>query len=108
MVGQASSGIHVLDAGAGSDQLGQVRALTGVAEAGAGAELVIVFSGSTPKLVGDSGRGADFVFVDPQGRPYFAFIFDADPRERILSLKPRGFIRDADPRERIVEKTRRP
>jgi hypothetical protein len=82
--------------------------LTGVAEAGAGAEVVVVFRGSTPKLVGDSGQGADFVFVDPQGRPYFAFIFDADPRERILSLKPRGLIQDADLRERIVEKRRMP
>lgn len=107
-VGQASSEVHVSDAAAGSDLLGQVRVLTGVAEAGAGAELVIVFSGSTPKLVGDSGRGADFVFVDPQGRPYFAFIFDADPRERIMGIKPRGLIQDADPRERIIEKTRRP
>lgn len=108
VVGQASSGVHVSDAGAGSDQLGPVRTLAGVAEAGTGAELVVVFRGSSPKLVGDSGRGADFVFVDPQGRPYFAFIFDADRRERILGTKPRGFIRDADPRERIVEKTRRP
>lgn len=107
-VGQASSGINVSDAGAGSDQLGQVRALAGVAEAGAGAELVVVFGGSTPKLVADCGRGAEFVFIDPRGRPYFAFIFDADPRERILGIKPRGYIRDAEPRDRTVEMLKRP
>jgi len=94
--------VFIADAGAGADQVAGILARAGIQDLGQGVDVVVVFKGSTPKFIQDAGLGADYVFVDPIGAPFFAFIFDADARERILGLRPRARIADADPRERTL------